>query len=84
MSGKGLPMPQLCRFSAAGNEGLTTRYGDRRLKSAKARSRVKLGTDSQRALWGFQVRAEFDCGEKGVDTSCLSAREGVRNIRWAV
>ena len=50
-----------------GNEGLTTRCGDRRLKSAKARSRVKLGTDSQRALWGFQVSAEFDCGEKGVD-----------------
>jgi hypothetical protein len=30
----------LCRFSAAGNDDLTTRSGDRRLKSAKARNRV--------------------------------------------
>jgi hypothetical protein len=30
-----------------------TRYGDRRLKSAKARSRGKLGTGWQRALWGY-------------------------------
>jgi hypothetical protein len=29
----------LCRFSAAGDDSLTTRYCDRRLKSAKARSR---------------------------------------------
>ena len=50
---KGSPLPQLCRFSAAGNDSLTTRYGDRRLKSAKARSRGKLGTGWQRALWGF-------------------------------
>jgi hypothetical protein len=33
--------PLLCRFSAAGNDGLTTRSGDRRLKSAKARNRVR-------------------------------------------
>jgi len=36
--------PQLCRFSAAGRDNLTTRCDDRRLKSAKARSRGKLGT----------------------------------------
>jgi hypothetical protein len=30
----------MCRFSAAGNDDLTTRSGDRRLKSAKARNRV--------------------------------------------
>jgi hypothetical protein len=55
---------QLCRFSAAGNDSLTTRYGDRRLKSAKARSRGKLGTDWQRALWGFQVGADVTAGKK--------------------
>ena len=32
--------PLLCRFSAAGNDDLTTRSGDRRPKSAKARNRV--------------------------------------------
>jgi putative ABC transport system substrate-binding protein len=32
--------PQLCRFSDAGNDGLTTRSGGRRPKSAKARNRV--------------------------------------------
>ena len=32
--------PLLCRFSAAGNDDLTKRSGDRRLKSAKARNRV--------------------------------------------
>ena len=52
----------MCRFSAAGNESLTTRYDDRRLKGAKARSRGKLGTDWQRALWGFQVGAEVTKG----------------------
>jgi hypothetical protein len=42
-------MPQrmsllLCRFSAAGRNNLTTGCDDRRLKSAKARSRGKLGS----------------------------------------
>ena len=32
--------PVLCRFSDAGNDDLTTRSGDRRPKSAKARNRV--------------------------------------------
>jgi hypothetical protein len=32
--------PLVCRFSAAGNDGLTTRCGGRRPKSAKARNRV--------------------------------------------
>jgi hypothetical protein len=31
--------PLLCRFSAAGEDDLTTRSGGRRLKSAKARNR---------------------------------------------
>jgi hypothetical protein len=31
--------PFLCRFSAAGNDDLTTRSGGRRPKSAKARNR---------------------------------------------
>ena len=48
----------LCRFSAADKNGLTTRYCERRLKSAKARSRGKLGTGWQRALWGFELSAE--------------------------
>src|ERR1700730_8739036 len=48
----------LYRFSAAGNDSLTTHCGDRRLKSAKARSRGKLGTGWQRALWGFELSAE--------------------------
>jgi hypothetical protein len=32
--------PPVCRFSAAGNDDLTSRSDDRRLKSAKARNRV--------------------------------------------
>ena len=44
---KGTRCPLMCRFSAAGNDSLATRYGDRRLKSAKARSRGKLGTGWQ-------------------------------------
>jgi hypothetical protein len=75
---------QLCRFSAAGNDSLTTRYGDRRLKSAKARSRGKLGTDWQRALWGFQVGAEVTAGNGSMPrAACLQVRD-VRSIRWVV
>ena len=50
----------LCRFSAAGNDDLTTRSGDRRLKSAKARNRVgrwcaagAAGGRCRKRLWGF-------------------------------
>ena len=71
----------LCRFSAAGNDSLTTRYGDRRLKSAKARSRGKLGTDWQRALWGFQVGAEVTAGNGSMPrAACLQVGD-VRSIR---
>jgi hypothetical protein len=48
-------LPFLCRFSAAGIDGLTTRYGDRRLKSAKARSRGELGTAWQRRYGDFDI-----------------------------
>jgi hypothetical protein len=63
---------QLCRFSAAGNDSLTTRYGERRLKSAKARSRVVLGTDWQRRYVDCDTSAELVCGRE-VDTPNASA-----------
>jgi hypothetical protein len=50
------PVPLLCRFSDAGMRRLSTRCGGRRPKSAKARSRGKLGTGWQRVLWGLYER----------------------------
>jgi hypothetical protein len=41
---------------------LSTRCGGRRPKSAKARSREKLGTGWQRVLWRFNVGAGLDDG----------------------
>jgi hypothetical protein len=66
----------LCRFSAADKNGLTTRYGERRLKSAKARSRGKLGTDWQRRYVDFDTSAELVCGRE-VDTPNASATRSV-------
>jgi len=42
----------LCRFSAAGNDDLTTRSGGRRLKSAKARNRGGGWYDESAAGYG--------------------------------
>ena len=58
-----------------GNDSLTTRYGDRRLKSAKARSRGKEGTGWQRALWGFDISADLVCGREA-DTPSASVGIG--------
>jgi len=63
--------PCLCRFSAAGNDSLTTRYGDRRLKSAKARSRGVLGTGWQRALWGFWYQRRPRLRASGRHAECI-------------
>jgi hypothetical protein len=60
------------RFSAACNDSLTTRCGDRRLKSAKARSRVVLGTDWQRRYVDCDTSVELVCGRE-VDTPNGSA-----------
>jgi hypothetical protein len=48
--------PHLCRFSDAGNDDLSTRSGDRRPKSAKARNRGRYArsTVPQAQLWGFK------------------------------
>ena len=46
----------------AGNTRGASHSGGRRPKSAKARSRGKLGAAGQRALWGFQVSAAFAGG----------------------
>jgi hypothetical protein len=45
-------LPLLCRFSDAGSEEPSTRSGDRRLKSAKARNRGKWGHRRCRGLYG--------------------------------
>ena len=47
------------RFSAAGNDGLTTRYGDRRLKSAKARSRGKWALAGSERYGDFDISADL-------------------------
>jgi hypothetical protein len=72
--------PLLCRFLDAGITRRFARSGSRRPKSAKARSRGELGSGWRRALWGFDVRAEFAGGR---DTgprrpACLPARAGER------
>jgi hypothetical protein len=60
---QGAALPKLCRFSDAGMTRLSTRCGDRRPKSANARSRGKLGTGWQRVLWGFNVCAVIPLAE---------------------
>jgi hypothetical protein len=52
----------MCRFLDAGMTNPSTRCGDRRPKSAKARSRGKLGTGGAPALWGFDGGAGLEGG----------------------
>src|SRR6202035_1605498 len=52
----------VCRFLDAGTTTLSTRSFGRRPKSAKARSRGKLGTGWQRVLWGSNVGGGLDYG----------------------
>src|SRR5271157_999190 len=70
----------LCRFLDAGNNETRRTPAGRRPKSAKARSRGKLGTGWQRVLWGFHVGADLDCGRDARTTpaACLHAREAGR------
>src|SRR5258708_23486325 len=49
-------------FLDAGMTNPSTRCGGRRPKSAKARSRGKLGTGWQRVLWRINVGADLDDG----------------------
>jgi hypothetical protein len=63
---------------------LTTRYGERRLKSAKARSRGKLGTGWQRALWGFELSAEVGGGRNsGVIRAARVHGRGIERLPGA-
>src|SRR5467141_1095511 len=52
----------LCRFLDAGITTPSTRCGGRRPKSAKARSRGRLGTGGATALWGFDGGAGLEGG----------------------
>jgi hypothetical protein len=47
----------MCRFSAAGDDHLTTRFGGRRLKSAKARNRGGEWYDGRTAGYGDLAKA---------------------------
>src|SRR6516165_1760089 len=74
----------LCRFSDAGNDDLTTRSGGRRPKSAKARSRGKLATGWQRALWGFELSAEVGGGRNsGVIRAARVHGRGIERLPGA-
>src|SRR3974377_1964648 len=62
----------MCRFSAAGNDDLTTRSGGRRLESAKARNRVgrwragsAAGGRGGKRPWGFGTGGGAGGGEAG-------------------
>src|SRR5712672_3199404 len=70
-------------FLDAGMTNPSTRCGGRRPKSAKARSRGKLGTGWQRVLWGSYVGGDLD-GGRGASTrrcACAHAREPGR-VQW--
>ena len=56
--------PEVCRFSAAGNDGLSTHSDGRRPKSAKAGNRG-LGTAVVPQLWDFAAGAGVDVTERG-------------------
>src|SRR5258705_9484434 len=64
-------------FLDAGMTNPSTRCGGRRPKSAKARSRGKLGTGWQRVLWRINVGADLDDGRDASTTppGCLHGRE---------
>src|SRR5882724_12902019 len=69
--------PHMFWFLDAGMTNPSTRCGGRRPKSAKARSRGKLGTGWQRALWRINVGADLDDGRDASTTppGCLHGRE---------
>src|SRR5882672_2402778 len=69
--------PLLFWFLDAGMTNPSTRCGGRRPKSAKARSRGKLGTGWQRVLWRINVGADLDDGRDASTTppKCLHGRE---------
>src|SRR5882757_7951847 len=69
--------PVLFWFLDAGMTNPSTRCGGRRPKSAKARSRGKLGTGWQRVLWRINVGADLDDGRDASTTppGCLQGRE---------
>src|SRR6266851_4587027 len=64
-------------FLDAGMTNPSTRCGGRRPKSAKARSRGKLGTGWQRVLWRINVGADLGDGRDASTTppGCLHGRE---------
>jgi hypothetical protein len=69
--------PKVFWFLDAGMTNPSTRCGGRRPKSAKARSRGKLGTGWQRVLWRINVGADLDDGRDASTTppGCLHGRE---------
>jgi hypothetical protein len=64
----------MCRFSAAGNDSLTMRYGDRRLKSAKARSRGSWALAGSERYRDFDISAELVFGREA-DTPSASTMD---------
>src|SRR5260370_40814329 len=65
-------------FLDAGMTNPSTRCGGRRPKTAKARSRGRLGTGRQRVLWKNNVGAQLDDGRDGRPTPAgwLQGRDG--------
>ena len=56
----------VCRFLDAATTRQSVRSARRRPKNAKARSRGKLGTGWQQALWRFNVGADLDDGRSTI------------------
>jgi hypothetical protein len=66
---------RLLRCMSLGNDSLATRYGDRRLKSAKARSRGSWALAGSEHYGDFDISAELVCGREA-DTPSASVGIG--------
>ena len=74
----------MCRFSDAGMTRLSTRYGGRRPKSAKARSRGKYGIRQCSECYGDRMLVAIsmvDAAPARGDVACAHAGEPGR-VQW--
>ena len=66
----------LCRFWDAGDDEAGHRFEDRRLKSAEARNRGKLGAPSvPRALWGFSRGVRLGEVGQSARPNCFASQD---------
>jgi hypothetical protein len=66
----------MCRFSAAGNDSLTTHYGDRRLKKRQGtKSRGSWALAGSEPYGDFDISADLVCGREA-DTPSASVGIG--------